>query len=385
MISAALPAVKMHFFRGDSAKAAGAAGIVDSLSAALSIVTSALLGEISDRVGRRPLLFLSVICTLGPIVALLSSANLLYYYVVLVLVGGLGIGQSNALNNAMQAYVADCSDASARVRNMGLLSASSAFVFMIMPQIGLFLQTQVGQMQMFALAAWLEIMALVAVLILPESVSAEDRQLEASHTSIYELVASPIRKICQEQGSFLWDLALVRFVEGLGTNGLGTIMVYTMTEVVKFQTSDFALLYPLMGWWGFVVNGVMLPFLAKSGLTELQLMLLAQVTRVFCYSTYSLLGFFPFKITIFILESFEIFTSVWDPAFASLLTKCSEQDKGLALGLFVSIDSVTNVISPIMMAFIFQFSPTAPWLMAAMSSTVALTLLFRIRSGQDAS
>ena len=139
---------------------------------------------------------------------------------MLVLVGGLGAGQ----NNAMQTYIADCSTASARVRDMGLLSASRALVAMSMPQIGLFLQTQVGQTQTFALAVGLGILALVAVLILPETVSAESRNQEKAQTSIYELMASPIRKIFQENGIFLWNLALVlsggpKALEGPGSLG----------------------------------------------------------------------------------------------------------------------------------------------------------------------
>ena len=261
---------------------------------------------------------------------------------------------------------------------MGLLGAAVAFTVIIIPPFAEFWYMRIGEESVFQLALVSMLVAIIFLLILPEALSKEQRRAMPANASIHSMVVAPLRDIFQDQGSLLWKLAVVRFLEGLATNGLMTIMLFTMTEVVDFTTADMASLFSLIGMCLVVVQGIVLPLFVSLGITELQMLLLAQTIRVVCYGTYSMLGFFPYKWVIYVLESLEIITTVWEPAFASLLTKSNEHDKGLALGTFSAIDSMTTVLSPLMMAAFFQISPTAPWLVAAILSVGTLSLVARL-------
>merc|ERR1712070_276385 len=105
-------------------------------------------------------------------------------------------------------------------------------------------------------------------------------------------------------------------------------MIFTLTDVVGFTSSDLGSLFALVFVLIALVQGVLLRILSLCGCTELHMLLLAQSVRVVAYSTYSMLDMFPFKWVVFVLETLESITTVWEPAFTSLLTKGLDEDRG---------------------------------------------------------
>ncbi|CAK01965.1 tetracycline resistance protein [Bartonella tribocorum] len=93
-----------------------------------------VIGNLSDRYGRRPILLVSIICFAldNLICAIAWSYSMLF-------IGRLLSGISGASFATCTAYLADISDEKNRTRNFGLLEVASALGFILGSFIGGFL------------------------------------------------------------------------------------------------------------------------------------------------------------------------------------------------------------------------------------------------------
>jgi MFS transporter, DHA1 family, tetracycline resistance protein len=95
------------------------------------LVSAPLLGRLSDRIGRRPVLLLSLACA-ALSYAWLGAADALWMLFAARLMAGAGAGNIAAA----QAYIADVTAPEARARGMGLIGAAFGLGFTLGPWIG---------------------------------------------------------------------------------------------------------------------------------------------------------------------------------------------------------------------------------------------------------
>lgn len=139
-------------------------GWLVAIYSAMQFVFSPILGRLSDRYGRRPVLFISMLgSAVGYIV--LGLANTL----VLVFVGRIISGITGGNISAAQAYIADVTTRENRARGMALFGAAFGLGFILGPAIG-GISSKYGVHIPFYIAAGLSFASALAVyLILPES------------------------------------------------------------------------------------------------------------------------------------------------------------------------------------------------------------------------
>ncbi len=130
-----------------------------------------VLGMISDRVGRKPVLFVSILGTsLGFL--LMGLAGALWMLFVARLVDGIAGGNIGTA----QAYVADITTPEKRAKAMGLIGAAFGLGFVFGPAIGGWLSAAYGYASPMYFAAGLALLnALLVLAILPESLPKEKR------------------------------------------------------------------------------------------------------------------------------------------------------------------------------------------------------------------
>jgi len=98
---------------------------------AMQFVFAPLLGRLSDRIGRRPVLLVSMIGTsLGFL--LMGFANALWLLFVARVIDGITGGNISTA----QAYIADVTPPEERSRGMGLIGAAFGLGFVVGPVIG---------------------------------------------------------------------------------------------------------------------------------------------------------------------------------------------------------------------------------------------------------
>jgi DHA1 family tetracycline resistance protein-like MFS transporter len=165
-----LPKLVLAFEGGNSATAAAIYGVFGTVFAAMQFLFSPLLGVLSDRFGRRP-------------VVLLSNLGLGLDYVVMalapsvewLLAGRVVSGICAATFSAAGAYIADVTPPDRRAAGFGLLSAAFGFGFVIGPAAGGLLGAANPRLPFWCAAALSLANATYGLFVLPESLPRERR------------------------------------------------------------------------------------------------------------------------------------------------------------------------------------------------------------------
>lgn len=141
------------------------AGLLVSVFSLMQLVFSPVLGRLSDRYGRRPVLLISLAGSMAGYLLFAVAHSLPLLFLARVIDGMSGGNISTA-----QAYVADVTRPEERARGMGLIGAAFGLGFVLGPAIGGFLGAWGGNLAIGLFAAGLAGLNLVLTfLFLPES------------------------------------------------------------------------------------------------------------------------------------------------------------------------------------------------------------------------
>lgn len=166
-----LPEFIAELTHQSSSAAATQYGFLLSLYGAMQFLFAPLLGTLSDQVGRRPVLLLSLFFAGIDYILMALAPNMLWLYIGRALSGITG-----ASFTAANAYIADVSPPEQRSQNFGLVGAAFGVGFIIGPAAGGFL-SQFGHRVPFWAAAVLCLANwLYGYFILPESLKPENRR-----------------------------------------------------------------------------------------------------------------------------------------------------------------------------------------------------------------
>ncbi len=149
----------------------------------LQLVCSPLFGKWSDRVGRKPVLVVSILGTaIGFVV--LGAAQTVWMLILGRIIDGVSGGN---ISTAM-ACIADVTTKENRSRNMGLVGAAFGLGFMLGPALGGVLSKHFGLATPFYFAAALALLnALLVWLRLPETLTAASRERAKERATISEV------------------------------------------------------------------------------------------------------------------------------------------------------------------------------------------------------
>lgn len=209
-------------------------GALIFIFSAMQFLATALLGRVSDRIGRRPILLATMLVNAAGYVLFAFAPSYWWLFVARVISG---FASGNIA--AAQAYVADITTPAERSRGMGLIGAAFGLGFVLGPLIGV-MAAPLGHLAPGLIAAGLSIINFFsASAILRESLAAEHR------------TARP-----------LFDFG--HMVEALGRKQLRPLMIVWL--LAPFAFAGYTVVLPVhaanaLGWgtkelgWLFVVIG----------------------------------------------------------------------------------------------------------------------------------
>jgi DHA1 family tetracycline resistance protein-like MFS transporter len=170
MIVPVLPKLVVTFEGGDTASAARIYGLFGTVWALMQLVFSPVLGALSDRFGRRPVILLSNL-GLGLDYLLMAWAPTLGW----LLVGRIISGITAATFATAGAYIADVTPPEKRAGAFGMLGAAFGVGFVLGPAVGGVLGHIAPRLPFWVAGAFSIVNALYGLLVLPESLPPERR------------------------------------------------------------------------------------------------------------------------------------------------------------------------------------------------------------------
>jgi DHA1 family tetracycline resistance protein-like MFS transporter len=331
-------------------------GVLVSSYAAMQLLGAPVLGRLSDRFGRRPILLLSIFGTfLGFL--LLGFASTLWMLFASRLIDGITGGNLSVA----QAYITDVTEPKDRAKGLGLIGAAFGLGFIIGPVTGGVL-SQWGYAVPAFVAAGLAFINLVLVFFwLPESLTPEKRaQMTEKKPSV-----SMNALLVALQRPFSGSLLITRFFFGLAFAIFQSIFaLYALTRFnLTAAQTGYVLTYVgilVVITQGFLVGRVTHRF------REDILIGVCMIVMAFGLLGWALAPSIP--VLLIIMTAISIPGGLLNTILTSTLTKAVATDEvGGIIGFSTSIESLTRVIGPTLGGYLLvTFGAWAPGLFGAM-------------------
>lgn len=354
-------------------------GLLVSAYAFFQLLSGPILGQLSDRYGRRPILIISQIGTfLGFI--LLARANALWMVFVSRFIDGATAGNLSVA----QAYIADVTVPEKRAQSFALIGIAFGLGFLIGPAVSGYLAHYGIQYPIYAAAGLSFLSIMGTVFILPEPkkhvTEATERKLGLFEMFSYRKdfqnprISSTLYQFCAFFLSFSFFIAgFALFAERrFSWNG------------AAFGPREVGYTFAYSGFLGIIIQGGLVGRMVKKWGEERVV-----VFSFICAAIgYAILAFARTVPIVLLSATFSAFGGgVLRPALTSLVSRQSKQnEQGRVMGLIQSLNSLSSIISPILSGFFINMEWFHAWagVMSAMSVWgLALILRARARSIRD--
>ncbi len=349
-------------------------GLLVASYAVAQLIGAPVLGRLSDRYGRRPILLASVLGTFVGFL-LLGIASTLWLLFASRIVDGLTGGNLSIA----QAYITDVTSPKERARGLGLIGAAFGLGFIIGPAAGGFL-SQWGYAVPAFVAAGLSFTNLVLIYAwLTESLPREQRNTTRRERPAVNLTALLIAL----RRPFTGSLLITRFFFGVAFATFQT--VFSLYALTKFGLSALQTGYILayVGVLSVVTQGFLVGWISKR--VREDILIVACVALMAA----SLLGWALASSVVallLILVPTAFSGGLLNTLLSSTLTKAVDaQETGGILGLSASIESATRIIAPIAGGLLLQQLGTwAPGMFSAVLTAGLLIYVWVVLYGHEA-
>ncbi len=359
--------------------AAGASiwtGALLGVFSAMQFLCAPLLGALSDRFGRRPVLLVSLagICVNNLVLAFAPTLGWLF-------VGRLVAGATAANFAAATAAIADVSTPEQRGRRFGLVGAMFGLGFVVGPALGGWLGGYGVRVPFLVASGLAGVNFLYGLVFVPETLRAENR-----------------RAFSWKQANPLSNLALVAHDRAYARLVLAWCCTWFALGTLQ---SSFVLANDLRLGWGTQENGFALAAVG-AGSALVQGVLIGRVMKRLGERRAALVGYamsgvayvaFAFAYSPWILAvgiALQSLAAISGPAVQSIVSGMAGPDRqGSAQGALSSFQGLTAIVAPVLAGWVFGVFaapdaavhfPGAPFLMAAVAYGVAVWAVQGVRA-----
>jgi DHA1 family tetracycline resistance protein-like MFS transporter len=323
-------------------------GWVMGAYAFMQFLFSPLIGNLSDRFGRRPVLLISVLGMSLDYMVMYFAPDLWWLVIGRAVSGIFGASFTSA-----SAYIADISTPDKRAQNFGMIGAAFGIGFVIGPAIGGLL-SDFGARTPFLVAAFFSMANFIyGFIVLKESLPVENRRA-------FEWKRSNPFGALQQMKRFkkLKYLFLVSFLTVLTTMCVHSTWNFYSMEKFGWTTKEVGISLAVVGVCFGVVQGALTgKIVAKVG--QRNAAKLGLFLSIFVLIGMGLIyqGWMMYAIILPYA-----FTGIVDPAIRSIISgQVQSNEQGELQGIFTSLMSLAEIIGPpLFMWFYYNFKSSVP-------------------------
>lgn len=344
------------------------------LTAAFSIAqffATPVLGSLSDKWGRKPLLVISLIGTAVSFV-MFGFANSIFMLFAARILDGLTGGNISVA----QAMISDISSPKERAKNFGILGSAFGFGFVIGPAIGGLL-SKFGLKVPFFFAAGIAVIGVLLTLFFLKETNqnktgrSSAKKSKFSFLSLVTVLKKPVIGTAIFTG-FLLTMAQFTMLIGFQT--------FSVDEL-KLSPTQIGLFYG-----GFGISGILMQMLVpavKKVISSQATILL--ISTLFCLGMMILAGFATgivlFAISIGI---YGLFNGLRNPMLNAIIADHNEgNEKGEVMGVNQSYASIGQTLGPVTAGLITAISIHSIFFLASLYILIALLFSIRLISKEN--
>jgi DHA1 family tetracycline resistance protein-like MFS transporter len=334
-------------------------GLLVSTYAFCQLIAGPMLGRLSDRTGRRPLLLVSQMGTfIGFLI--LAFANSLWLVFLSRIIDGLTAGNLSLA----QAYISDVTQPEERAKSFGLIGIAFGMGFLIGPGISGYL-SQFGYQYPILVAAGLSLTSILATYFLLPTTKpvASDDAVPRKFTLLDW--GNYVRYFRQPGlAPLLWQFFAFTFTFSMFMSGFALFAERRFTWHGRpFGPREVGFVLAYLGFLGVILQGGLIGRLVKAFGEQ-------KLLRAGFFLGMVGLAALGFTYTIPMLLVFSAISSsgtgVVRPIATSLITqKASRSEQGVVLGLTQSLNSVSAIIAPAISGLLIDHSLLTAWALAA--------------------
>ncbi|MDR3607709.1 MAG: MFS transporter [Oligoflexia bacterium] len=340
------------------------ASLLVSIYAFCQLVAGPALGQLSDRIGRKPVLILSQAGTLAGFI-LLAFSTRLWMVMLSRAIDGLTAGNITVA----QAYISDVTDPKNRTRAFGLIGAAFGLGFLIGPAISGFLAQYDFHYPMFGAALLSALSILSSFVLLPRASRDEHPQTAAARQPIRLRLPNLVERWNSYVAAFrepalsgyLWKFFAFSMSFGTFIGGLALFAERRYVwKGLPLGPQQIGYVFAISGLVGVVIQGGLIGRLSHR-LGEKKLVDVGFASMIIGNS---ILGLSRGNVTGLIVGVlFQAFGgAVIRPALTRLITDSTgSRGKGFVVGLMQSLMSVAQILAPMLGGWLIQQGLLSLW------------------------
>jgi MFS transporter, DHA1 family, tetracycline resistance protein len=372
-----LPRLVQNLLGGSIAQASLVFGGLVSIYAVMQFFCAPILGALSDRFGRRPVILLAL-SGLGFDYLLLSLAPTIWWLVL----GRVVAGIFGATFTPVGAYIADVSPPEKRAANFGLIGIAFGLGFIAGPALGGLLGETNLRLPFLVCAGLTFLNFLFGLLVMPESLRSENRR--AINWSQMNPVGA-LRAVWRYRA--VATLVPVFVATQVAQQGLQTVWVPYTTYRYGWGVSEVGASLAVVGLLFAIAQGILVrPMVGRLG--EVRTLILALLVAVVGMLLFGLAtqGWMMYSVTAL----YCLGLGLLNPAVQGLMSRAVPgNEQGLLQGAISSVMTGTAVIGPPLANGLFALSidprapvlvPGAPFFLGGALCLVALWMARRMLS-----
>lgn len=369
-----LPALVEDFMGGDTARAATMFGLFGTVWALMQFVFAPILGSLSDRFGRRPVILISCL-GLGLDYFMMALAPTLAW----LFLGRILSGITAASFATAGAYIADVTPVEKRAAGFGMIGAAFGVGFVLGPAIGGVLGATDPRLPFWVAGSLALLNAAYGYFVLPESLPPERRKPFSWQR------ANPMGSLdLLRRHRGLTGLASVSVLYHLAHHVLASVFVLYVGYRYGWDTRQTGMTLAAVGVMSIIVQGGLVrPLVARFG--ERRTLLTGLAGGIAGYTVFGLAGTGTamwLGLPIFGLMG------LFNPSLQGLMTRrVTMSDQGQLQGINASFMGLTGIVGPGLFTWTFalfigpqasRHLPGAPFLLAAVLLAVAWAIAWRV-------